>query len=94
MEQRYHLERKNRASGRVWTVYCIESENSVILKAGSIISDIELKRLPKKIRIMRETAPISKERILLQDITFENLSDAASFVLATNAWGKREWKKG
>lgn len=70
---------------------CIETENDAILKAGSIISDIELKHLPKKIRVLCETAPISKERILLQDITFENLSDAASVVLVTNAWGKREW---
>lgn len=93
MERKYRLERKNRATGLVWTACCVENDNGVILKAGSSISDVELKGLPKKIREMRETVSISDERILLQDLTFKNLSDAASFVLATNAWGKREWKE-
>ena len=42
---------------------------------------------------MRNSAPINSNRKLLKDIKFETLTNAAAFVLATNAWGKREWKK-
>lgn len=89
----YHLERTNRETGRVWKATCIAKDGKYVLKSGSIISDIELLGCPKKIQDMRESAKISSNQVLLEDIEFDTLSDAASFVLATNAWGEREWKK-
>ena len=90
---RYFIRRTNRETGRVWKAYCEEKNGKYVLKAGSIISDKELLRCPKMIQEMRNTASISKERVLLEDVEFETLSNAAAFVLATNAWGEREWKK-
>ena len=89
----YHLERTNRETGRVWKATCIAKDGKYVLKSGSIISDIELLGCPKKIQDMRESAKISSKQVLLEDVEFDTLSDAASFVLATNAWGEREWKK-
>lgn len=89
----YHLERTNRETGRVWKATCIAKDGKYVLKSGSIISNIELLGCPKKIQDMRESAKISSNQVLLEDIEFDTLSDAASFVLATNAWGEREWKK-
>ena len=89
----YHLERTNRETGRIWKATCIAKDGKYVLKSGSIISNIELLGCPKKIQNMRESAKISSNQVLLEDIEFDTLSDAASFVLATNAWGQREWKK-
>lgn len=90
---KYYIRRTNRETGKVWKAFCEEKNGEYILKAGSIISDKELLRCPKKIQIMRNSAPINSDRKLLKDIKFETLTNAAAFVLATNAWGKREWKK-
>lgn len=90
---KYFIRRTNRETGKVWKAMCEEKNGRYILKAGSIISDKELLRCPKMIQEMRDHAKISPERILLEDIEFETLSNAAAFVLATNAWGEREWKK-
>ncbi len=90
---RYFIRRKNRETGRVWKAFCEEKNGKYILKAGSIISDKELLRCPKMIKEMRNEAKISPERVLLNDIEFDTLNNAAAFVLATNAWGEREWKK-
>ena len=90
---RYFIRRTNRQTGRVWNAFCEEKDGKFILKAGSIISNIELLACPKKIQEMRLSAKISSDQVLLEDIEFETLSNAAAFVLATNAWGKREWKK-
>lgn len=90
---KYHLKRTNRQTGRVWEAVCEEKDGKYILKAGSIISDQELLNCPLKIQKMRNAANISSNRVLMEDIEFDTLSDAASFVLATNAWGEREWKK-
>lgn len=89
----YHLERTNRETGRVWKAACEVRNGKYVLKAGSIISDIELLGCPKKIQDMRASAKISPNQVLMEDVEFDTLSDAASFVLATNAWGEREWKK-
>ena len=89
---RYYLERKNRTTGRVWIAYCEEDNGRYVVKKGSIISDVELLRCPKKIKVIRETAKIDEDRILQEDVSFDSLDDAAAFVLATNAIGKREWK--
>lgn len=89
---KYHLERKNRATGKVWIASCEEECGKYIVKKGSIISDIELSRCPKKIMKMRNDAKIDGNRILQEDVAFDSLDDAAAFVLATNAIGKREWK--
>lgn len=88
----YKINRRNRKTGRIWQAYGVEENGEFILKKGSIISDIELKRLPKKIKEMRDRAPINDDRILTEDLVFKNKNDAAAFVLATNASGEREWK--
>lgn len=86
------MKEKNRATGRAWIAYCEEKNGKYVVKKGSIISDIELLRCPKKIKIIREAAKIDEDRILQEDVSFDSLDDVAAFVLATNAIGKREWK--
>lgn len=45
---KYYIRRTNRETGKVWKAFCEEKNGEYILKAGSIISDKELLRCPKK----------------------------------------------
>ena len=90
---KYYLIRKNRETGRVWKAICEEKNGKYVVKAGSIISNVELLGCPMLIQQIRRTAKINQHRILLEDVEFQTLDHAASFVLATNAIGKREFKK-
>ena len=45
---KYYIRRTNRETGKVWEAFCEEKNGEYILKAGSIISDKELLRCPKK----------------------------------------------
>lgn len=89
---KYYLIRKNRETGRVWKAICEERNGKYVVKAGSIISNVELLGCPMLIQQIRRTAKINQNRILLEDVEFQTLDHAASFVLATNAIGKREFK--
>ncbi|MDY3829097.1 MAG: hypothetical protein SOZ71_10075 [Clostridium sp.] len=91
--KKYRIERKNNKTDKIWTAMCEKNDNQYVVKAGSKISDIELKGLSKRIKKIRDSASINEDRTLIEDVSFENLNDAASFVLATNASGEREWKE-
>ena len=92
---RYYLVRTNRETGNIWKAVCEEKDGKYVLKAGSIISNIELSGCPKHIQEMRKIAKIDSRRVLLEDIEFQTLAHAASFVIATNATEKdRYWKPG
>ena len=88
----YKLERKNRATGKVWTAILVEQQDHYVLKAGAHISTIELKRCPVWVKQLRAQCNITKDGVLQQDVMFHSLDDAAAFVLLTNAIGDREWK--
>ena len=81
----YKLTRTNRDTGFVITATCTEDDGVFIVKAGSVISPYELKGLSKRMRTIRADASIDSENILLEDIAFESLYDAACFVIGTNA---------
>lgn len=91
--KKYKIERKNNKTGKIWIAMCEKNDNKYIVKAGSRISDIELEGLSQRIKKIRNSASINENRILIEDESFDNLNDAASFVLATNASGEREWKE-
>lgn len=91
MMKKYELTRKNRTTGRIWSARCEECEEGFVIKAGSVISDIELKGLTKRMKKIRDNAKIDQNRILLEDVVVKDLQDAAAFVLATNA-GASYWK--
>ena len=83
--KKYELTRKNRATGRIWSARCEECEEGFVIKAGSVISDIELKGLTKRMKKIRDSAKIDQNRVLLEDVFVKDLRDAAAFVLSTNA---------
>ena len=81
----YELTRRNRKTGKIWSALCEECNEGYIIKAGSVISDIELKGLTDRMRTIRDRAKIDSDRVLLEDVVVRDLRDAAAFVLATNA---------
>ena len=83
--KKYRLIRRNRKTGNVWSALCEECDEGFIIKAGSVISDVELKGLTKRMRMIRAKAKIDSNRVLLEDVIVKDLRDAAAFVLATNA---------
>ena len=82
----YKLTRTNRKTGLTITAICEEYNSGVfIVKAGSIISPYELKGLSKRMKEIRDNAPIDRNHVLLEDMSFNSLYDAACFVIGTNA---------
>ena len=84
----YHLNRTNREYNFKIEATCIEDNGRFILKKGSIISPYELNGLSKRMKKIRETAPIGENHLLKEDMTFDSLYDAACFVIGTNASDK------
>ncbi len=83
--KKYELTRHNRKTGSIWNAICEECNDGYVIKAGSVISDVELKGLTGRIKTIRDMAKIDSNRVLLEDVVVKNLRDAAAFVLATNA---------
>ena len=81
----YKLRRTNRENSFTIVATCIEDNGVFIVKAGSIISPFELSNLSKRMKLIRDNAPIDENHVLLEDMTFNSRYDAACFVLATNA---------
>ena len=85
----FTLTRTNRNTGLVIKAVCLQlEEDTFILQKGSIISPFELKGLSKRMKEMRSNAKIDNSNILLEDVTFKSLYDAACFVIGTNASDK------
>ena len=83
--KKYELTRKNRTTVRIWSARCEECDGGFVIKAGSVISNIELKGLTNRMKKIRDSAKIDQNRVLLEDVFVKDLRDAAAFVLATNA---------
>ncbi|MCL2360857.1 MAG: DUF4357 domain-containing protein [Defluviitaleaceae bacterium] len=62
------------------------------MKQGSRIEMADANRIPPGVKKRRQTANVSADGILQEDVLFKSLSYAAAFLIGGYANGLTEWK--
>lgn len=88
----FYLQRKNRQTGNVIKAIGQKNRDGFVVLKGSYIAKDDMKAIPEKIQLMRQTANIDNNRILQENILFKSPSYAAAFVIGGNANGLTEWE--
>ena len=94
-ERELYLSRKNRKTNVQINAKCKKTNEGFVVLKGSMISVEELKDIPKLIKKLRDElveSEIIKDGILINNQFFTTASNAASFILGTNADGLKYWK--
>jgi len=92
LELMLYLKRKSHKSGKTIEATCKQTSEGFIVLAGSQIERIDSQSIPVGIKKARETARISSEGLLQEDVLFQSPSYAVAFVIGGHANGLTEWK--
>lgn len=87
-----YLKRKSHKSGKTIEATCKQTSEGFVVLAGSQIERIDSQSIPVGIKKARETAKISNEGLLQEDVLFQSPSYAVAFVIGGHANGLTEWK--
>ena len=88
----YYLKRHVKRSNKTVTATLKQTNEGFVVRKDSMIEKKETVGLPASIKALRDTAKISSNGILLEDVLISSPSYAASFVLGGIANGLTEWK--
>ena len=91
-ESLLYLRRKSKKSGVTIEATCLRTSEGFVVKQGSQIEMIDSDSIPSGVKKRRQSAKVSADGILQEDVLFKSPSYAAAFLIGGHANGLTEWK--
>jgi len=91
-EATLYLRRKIKKSGTLVEATCLRTPEGFVVKQGSRMEMIDSDSIPPGIKKRRQTANVSSDGVLQEDVLFKSPSYAAAFLIGGHANGLTEWK--